>query len=87
MKLESEFRIRVQLHQLEQTLHLNPPSEELAPSTWVKLLQPLSDFSDDEALLLCQCSDHRWVAWIPGYGEILLDTDEFCRISEAESET
>lgn len=44
---------------------------------WVKLLQPPSEYSFDEALLLCQESPSAWVAWIPDYGEIVLDRGDF----------
>ncbi|MBD3880387.1 hypothetical protein IFO70_01315 [Phormidium tenue FACHB-886] len=47
------------------------------PSTWVRLVNPPTAFSFDEAWLLCQHSDTQWVAWIPDYGEILLNTNEF----------
>lgn len=45
--------------------------------TWVKLFQVPSEYCVDEALLLCQESFDTWVAWIPGYGEILLDRSNF----------
>jgi hypothetical protein len=47
-------------------------------STWVKLWNPPTAYSFDEAWLLCQYSDDQWLAWIPDYGEILLNTSEFC---------
>jgi hypothetical protein len=45
--------------------------------SWVKLNQPPSDYSQEEALLLCEKSDGVWVSWIPGHGEIVLDKSEF----------
>ncbi|NJR40750.1 MAG: hypothetical protein HC781_20335 [Leptolyngbyaceae cyanobacterium CSU_1_4] len=45
--------------------------------TWVKLFQVPSEYCADEALLLCQESFDTWVAWIPGYGEMLLDRSHF----------
>ncbi|HEY9617192.1 MAG TPA: hypothetical protein V6C64_10145 [Microcoleaceae cyanobacterium] len=79
MTLETEFQLYLQRRLLEQSLnedaHLDPTA--IAPSGWVKLLKPFSPFSADEALLLCQYSEHQWLAWIPEYGEILLDTDQF----------
>lgn len=54
------------------------PAPKLAPSMWVKLFNPPTAFSFDEAWLLCECSDEKWLAWIPDYGEILLSTHEFC---------
>lgn len=55
-----------------------PTAPKFAPSTWVKLFNPPTAFSFDEAWLLCQHSEEKWLAWIPDYGEILLNTDEFC---------
>lgn len=46
-------------------------------SSWVKLLQPPSEYSFDEAMLLCQESLDTWFAWVPEYGEILLDRSDF----------
>ncbi|USR91400.1 hypothetical protein NEA10_01265 [Phormidium yuhuli AB48] len=36
---------------------------------WVQLRDPLTDYSADEALLLCEEVEDYWVAWIPSYGE------------------
>jgi hypothetical protein len=55
-----------------------PTAPKFAPSTWVKLFNPPTAFSFDEAWLLCEFSEEKWLAWIPDYGEILLRTDEFC---------
>lgn len=79
MKLETEFQLYLQRRCLEQAFHEdgNLAPAAIAPSGWVKLLQPVSPFSADEALLLCQASEHQWLAWVPGYGEVLLDTDQF----------
>lgn len=44
---------------------------------WVKLIQPLSDTSFDEAKLLCQESADTWVAWVPDHGEVILDKSQF----------
>ena len=52
--------------------HINYKRDE-----WVKLLEQPSDFSFDEALLLCQESPESWVAWIPSYGEIVLHRNSF----------
>lgn len=59
-----------------------PPAPKSAPSTWVKVLNPPTAYSFDEAWLLCEYSDDQWLAWIPDYGEILLSTDEFCPIGQ-----
>ncbi|BCL38444.1 hypothetical protein [Nostoc sp. MS1] len=45
--------------------------------TWVKLLQPPSDYAFEEAKLLCQESPVAWVAWVPDYGEVVLDRSQF----------
>ncbi len=49
-------------------------------STWVKLQEPPSPYSHDEALLLCQHSDTEWIAWIPDYGEIVIHRGQFSEI-------
>lgn len=64
-----------------EKLHISLPSPQYQPSTWVRLFNPPTAFSFDEAWLLCQCSDEQWLAWIPDYGEILLHPDEFCHTS------
>lgn len=86
MKLESELRIRLQLRQLESAWRDHAPTTQCPPahSTWVKLIQPLSFVDSDEALLLCPCSDHQWLAWIPDHGEVVLDITEFCPLPHPE---
>ncbi|MDX2230492.1 MAG: hypothetical protein NW220_12700 [Leptolyngbyaceae cyanobacterium bins.349] len=54
-----------------------PPQWELTPSTWVKLWQDPGIFSSDDALLLCQLGHTQWLAWIPDYGELVLEREEF----------
>jgi hypothetical protein len=49
-----------------------------APQTWVRLLDEVSEFCYDEALLLCQNSDSEWVAWIPDHGQAILHIHQFC---------
>ena len=44
---------------------------------WVKLIQPPSEYSFDEAKLLCQESPDTLVAWVPDHGEIILDKSQF----------
>lgn len=95
MKLETEFRLRLQLMQQEQawgnsscdrslanrsdvpSVKAFLPTLEPTPAMWVKLMQTPSLFSSDEALLLCPVSDYQWLAWVPDYGEIVLDREEF----------
>lgn len=64
-----------------ETAQANPLDEQLQPSTWVKLLELPSPFSFDEALLLCSQSETEWLAWIPDYGEVVLNTRQFCLTS------
>jgi hypothetical protein len=45
--------------------------------SWVKLLQPPSEYAMDEAKLLCQESATTWSAWVPGYGEVTLEETAF----------
>ncbi|WP_448601606.1 hypothetical protein [Thermoleptolyngbya sp.] len=44
---------------------------------WVKLLQPLSAYSFNEAKLLCEDPSGRWVAWVPDHGEVILNQSDF----------
>jgi hypothetical protein len=44
---------------------------------WVKLMRLPTDMSFDEALLLCQESKDVWLAWVPDFGEIRLNRNEF----------
>ncbi|NJK60720.1 MAG: hypothetical protein HC918_11425 [Oscillatoriales cyanobacterium SM2_1_8] len=50
------------------------------PQTWVKLWQPPNAYAHDEALLECRHEDGRWAAWIPDFGPIDLNPEEFCRL-------
>lgn len=45
--------------------------------SWVKLIELPSEYSADEALLLCQESPDVWVAWVPDHGEVRLDRSNF----------
>ncbi|MEG3438640.1 hypothetical protein V0288_16020 [Pannus brasiliensis CCIBt3594] len=51
----------------------------LSAGTWVKLKTPPSLYSFEEALLLCEQDEGRWVAWIPDFGEIILIDGQFDR--------
>ena len=55
-----------------------PSSTEPQASTWVSLLEPPSQYSYDEALLLCQQSEDEWLAWVPEHGEVVLHVNQFC---------
>lgn len=48
--------------------------------TWVKLRERPDDYSDDEALLLCETETGSWLAWVAGFGAIELQPGEFYRI-------
>jgi hypothetical protein len=48
--------------------------------TWVKLRDRPNDYSDDEALLLCETVAGAWLGWVPGFGQIDLQPGEFYRI-------
>ncbi|MGB8702130.1 MAG: hypothetical protein WCD18_22165 [Thermosynechococcaceae cyanobacterium] len=54
-----------------------PCAPRLQANTWVKLLQLPSPYSFDEALLICQVALDEWLAWVPDYGEIRLNTKQF----------
>jgi len=56
----------------------NSTSFEFEANTWVQLLKLPNDYSHDEALLLCKLTADEWVAWIPGYGEAVLNVRDFC---------
>mgnify|MGYP000052298692 CR=1 FL=1 len=47
---------------------------------WVKLRDRPNDYSDDEALLLCEIDAGSWLGWVPGFGQILLQPSEFYRL-------
>jgi hypothetical protein len=57
--------------------NISTANQEWQASTWVKLQEPPSPYSHDEALLLCQHSDTEWIVWIPEYGEMLLHRNQF----------
>ena len=76
MKLESEFRLCLHRHLLEQAFHQDDRLAGLTAGSWVSLGQPPTAFSADEALLLCQASETEWVAWVADYGETVLTIDQ-----------
>lgn len=47
---------------------------------WVKLRNRPHDYSDDEALLMCETGAGGWLAWVPGFGQISLQPGEFYRL-------
>jgi hypothetical protein len=72
-------------------LNGNGSGAEFAPTPylWVKLRDLLSDYSYDEALLLCEVAaespsdfgpnsvPQEWVAWVPDVGEVRLQRRQF----------
>lgn len=44
---------------------------------WVTLRNAPSDYSHDEALLLCETFPGEWVSWVPGFGELTLSRGQF----------
>ena len=44
---------------------------------WVSLRNAPSDYSHDEALLLCETFPGEWASWVPGFGEITLSRGQF----------
>ncbi|MBD2413246.1 hypothetical protein FACHB389_18685 [Nostoc calcicola FACHB-389] len=73
MKLDShrpDFAVQARRPNLEGL-------RQLRVSGWVKLLELPSPFSFDEALLLCPVSKDEWLAWIPDYGEVILNIRQF----------
>lgn len=46
---------------------------------WVQLRNPLSDYSEDAALLLCPGDRDRWLAWIPGFGQATLERSQLLK--------
>lgn len=88
MKLETEFRVCLQLMQLERSLQsalgssvVETKHPQPTVSTWVKLVRSPNPFCGDEALLLCQYSANQWLAWLPNLGETVLNEDEFYPLS------
>lgn len=47
--------------------------------TWVKLRDRPNDYSDDEALLLCEIEAGEWLGWVPGFGQMTLPPGAFYR--------
>jgi hypothetical protein len=54
---------------------VNQPT--LEAGSWVCLQERPNDWSHDRALLLCECAEHEWVAWIPDYGEATIHSRQF----------
>lgn len=50
------------------------------PYQWVQLRDRLSEYSADQALLLCEETEGRWVAWVPDHGEALLEREQLLNL-------
>ena len=77
MKLDSRnsgvsVPLRLYPHKWSSKPDINTTGQDLQASAWVKLRERPSEYSHDEALLLCQHSDTEWIVWIPEYGEMVL---------------
>lgn len=48
-------------------------TQGLESGQWVKLKELPNPFAQDEALLLCEISEDRWLTWVPAHGEYLLE--------------
>jgi hypothetical protein len=48
--------------------------------TWVKLRNRPNEYSDDEALLLCETGAGAWLGWVAGCGQIELQPGKFYRL-------
>ena len=70
---------------LQRTSNLSSPSLQqwdckLEPQAgdWAHLFTLPNPYSYDEGLLLCQCSEQEWLAWIPDHGEAVIEANKFC---------
>jgi hypothetical protein len=43
---------------------------------WVQLRDRLSEYSADQALLLCEAESDQWIAWVPNLGQVMLGRDQ-----------
>jgi len=58
--------------------YINSSQQSFGADTWVQLLELPSSYSSEEALLLCHEFGDLWLAWIPGHGETVLHSSQFC---------
>lgn len=47
------------------------------PRQWVQLRDRCSEFSFDQALLMCEALNGAWIAWVPDHGEVTLERHQF----------
>jgi hypothetical protein len=50
---------------------------------WVELRNPPAKYAEDMALLVCEVDADDWIAWVPGFGELLVNRSEFHRMGVA----
>ena len=46
--------------------------KKLQPGEWLTLEELPNQFAENQALILCQIAPHRWLTWVPNYGEYCL---------------
>jgi hypothetical protein len=49
---------------------------------WVELRHPPAKYAEDMALLVCEVDADAWIAWVPGFGELLVDRSQFHRMGD-----
>jgi hypothetical protein len=50
---------------------------------WVELRNPPAKYAEDMALLVCEVDADDWIAWVPGFGELLVNRSQFHRMGES----
>jgi hypothetical protein len=50
---------------------------------WVELRHPPTPYAEAMALLVCEVEADAWVAWVTGFGELLVNRSAFHRMGEA----
>ncbi len=50
---------------------------------WVQLRDRCSEYSFDQALLMCETSKGDWIAWVPDHGEVTLARYQFLQLAES----
>lgn len=53
------------------------------PRQWVQLRDRCSEYSFDQALLMCETSNGDWMAWVPDHGEVTLARYQLLQLAEA----
>ncbi|AZB73391.1 hypothetical protein [Synechococcus elongatus] len=55
------------------------------PRQWVQLRDRCSEYSADQALLMCEAWNDAWVAWVPDHGEVTLQRHQFLQHTNPSS--